>query len=262
MPAVRRSRSRCRQRCAFSRHDRVGARNPAARRMKFDVIERGVNPPLIHPPYRSSITRGPAREPLRVRAPAPASSGVRFTSDILGRTDADLTAQGKAPPLGEKIVVTGHVTDEDGAPVRRSLIEVWQCNAAGRYWHRRDQHEAPLDPNFFGIGKMLTDAAGRYRFVSIKPGPYPWGNHDKAWRPSHIHFSLFGNVFAQRLVTQMYFPGDPLLPFDPIFNSIPDPAARDRLVSRFSLDETVGGEMLGYVFDIVLRGRAGTPFGA
>ena len=169
------------------------------------------------------------------------------------------TAQGA--PLGEKIVVTGRVTDEDGRPVRDSLVEVWQCNAAGRYWHKKDQHDAPLDPNFFGFGKLLTDAEGRYRFVTIKPGPYPWGNHDKAWRPAHIHFSLFGNVLAQRLVTQMYFAGDPLFDYDPIYQSIPDPAARLRLSAHLDMGETVGAEMLGYRFDIVLRGRGATPFG-
>ena len=173
--------------------------------------------------------------------------------------DTDLTEHGRSAPLGEKIVVTGRVFDEDGKPVRNSLVEVWQANSAGRYWHKRDQHDAPLDPNFYGVGKMLTDDEGRYRFITIKPGPYPWGNHDKAWRPAHIHFSMFGNVYAQRLVTQMYFPSDPLFEFDPIFQSISDAAARQRLISRFSLEETVGSEMLGYVFDIVLRGRNATP---
>jgi protocatechuate 3,4-dioxygenase beta subunit len=229
--------------------------------MRFEPIPRGVYPDAIHPPYKSTVKRGPTQPPLRVRASAPAEQAIAFKRELVLPKDADLTAHGQGEPLGEKIVVSGRVVDEDGKPVRHSLVEVWQCNAAGRYWHRKDQHHAPLDPNFFGVGKFFTDADGRYRFVTIKPGPYPWANHDKAWRPAHIHFSLFGNVYAQRLVTQMYFPGDPLLAYDPIAMSIPDEAARNRLISRFSLETTVDGEMLGYEFDIVLRGRGATPMG-
>jgi protocatechuate 3,4-dioxygenase, beta subunit len=230
--------------------------------MRFDPVPAGVYPDLLHADYRSTRLRGPRVAPLRVRAPAATGQqGAVFAPTLLGRHDADLTAHGQAAPLGEKIVVTGRVTDEDGSPVRDSLVEVWQCNAAGRYWHKKDQHDAPLDPNFFGFGKFLTDVEGRYRFVTIKPGPYPWGNHDKAWRPAHIHFSLFGNVLAQRLVTQMYFAGDPLFDYDPIYQSIPDPAARLRLSAHLDMGETVGAEMLGYRFDIVLRGRGATPFG-
>jgi protocatechuate 3,4-dioxygenase, beta subunit len=229
--------------------------------MQFDAIEPGVYPELIYPPYKSTVARGPSLPPLRIAAPAATSTNLVATPKLLLPHDMDLTAQGTSAPLGEKIVVTGRVLDEDGKPVRNSLLEVWQCNAAGRYWHKRDQHDAPLDPNFYGFGKMLTDDDGRYRFVSIKPGPYPWGNHHKAWRPAHIHFSLFGNVYAQRLVTQMYFPNDPLFAYDPIFQSVQDPAARERLISRFSLEETVDDKMLGYEFDIVLRGRNATPMG-
>jgi protocatechuate 3,4-dioxygenase beta subunit len=229
--------------------------------MDFDPVSPGSQPQLVYPPYKSTRARGPLQAPLRVSAPAVTGQGLRLSPGLLGPLDADLTRHGQSEPLGEKIVVTGLVSDEDGRPVRNSLVEVWQCNAAGRYWHKKDQHAAPLDPNFFGLGKLMTDDAGRYRFVTIKPGPYPWGNHDKAWRPAHIHFSLFGNVLAQRLVTQMYFPADPLFDHDPIFQSIPDAAARQRLISRFSLEETVGDQMLGYVFDIVLRGRHATPFG-
>jgi protocatechuate 3,4-dioxygenase beta subunit len=198
---------------------------------------------------------------LRIDAPAAVQQNIAAPQRILLPKDMDLTAEGDSAPLGEKIVVTGRVVDEDGKPVRNSLLEIWQCNAAGRYRHKKDQHDAPLDPNFNGWGKMFTDDDGRYRFVTIKPGPYPWGNHEKAWRPAHIHFSLFGNVYAQRLVTQMYFPGDPLFAYDPIFQSIPDEAARQRLISRFSMEQTVGAEMLGYEFDIVLRGRDATPMG-
>ena len=173
----------------------------------------------------------------------------------------DLTRSGTGEALGQRIVVTGRVVDEDGRPVRRSLVEVWQCNAAGRYTHANDRHDAPLDPHFRGEARMLTDDDGRYRFVTIRPGAYPWNNHRNAWRPAHIHFSLFGNVHAQRLVTQMYFPGDPLIEHDCIINGIPDEAARRSLISRFSMDETVPDEALGFVYDIVLRGRGATPFG-
>jgi protocatechuate 3,4-dioxygenase beta subunit len=225
----------------------------------FDLVPPGTHPTLVHSPYRSTVLRGPTRQPLRMHARAPTTSSLATGTQLLLPDDTDLTVRGHSAPLGEKIVVTGRVLDEDGKPVRHSLVEVWQANSAGRYWHARDQHNAPLDPNFFGVGKMLTDDDGRYRFITIKPGPYPWGNHDKAWRPAHIHFSMFGNVYAQRLVTQMYFPNDPLFDYDPIFQSVPDPAARQRLISHFSLEDTVGTEMLGYVFDIVLRGRNATP---
>ncbi len=227
--------------------------------VQFDAVEPGIYPTLVYPPYKSTHKRGPTREMLRIVAAAPVSTNLHASASLILPHDMDLTAQGQGQPLGEQIVVTGRVLDEDGKPVRNSLLEVWQCNSAGRYWHKKDQHNAPLDPNFYGFGKMLTDDDGRYRFVTIKPGPYPWGNHDKAWRPAHIHFSLFGNVYAQRLVTQMYFPNDPLFAYDPIYQSIPDEAARQRLVSRFSLEHTVGDQMLGYQFDIVLRGRDATP---
>ncbi|MRW89795.1 protocatechuate 3,4-dioxygenase subunit beta [Duganella sp. FT80W] len=229
--------------------------------MKFDAIAPGIYPELTYPPYKSTVKRGPTQPMLRIDARTAAEQNIAPSPRIILPYDTDLTKHGEAEPLGEKIVVTGRIVDEDGKPVRNSLLEIWQCNAAGRYRHKKDQHNAPLDPNFNGWGKMMTDEEGRYRFVTIKPGPYPWANHDKAWRPAHIHFSLFGNVYAQRLVTQMYFPGDPLFDYDPIFQSIPDEAARQRLISRFSLEQTVGDEMLGYEFDIVLRGRDATPFG-
>jgi len=228
--------------------------------MKFDEVAAGQYPLPVYGPYKSTRFRGPLQAPLRVDAPTATTNAIQFSPALVTPIDADLTAHGSAAPLGEKIVVTGRVTDEDGQPVRDSLIEVWQCNSAGRYFHSRDQHDAPLDPNFFGFGKFLTRHDGRYRFVTIKPAAYPWGNHPNAWRPAHIHFSLFGNVYAQRLVTQMYFPGDPLHALDPIFNSVPDANARQALVARFSIEESVGNVMLGYVFDIVLRGRDATPF--
>ncbi|MDB5991067.1 MAG: pcaH [Herbaspirillum sp.] len=227
--------------------------------MKFDPVADGIFPELIYPAYQSTLKRGPTQAPLRIRTALPVSTNLVATPALILPHDMDLTAHGQSAPLGEKIVVTGRVLDEDGKPVRNSLLEVWQCNSAGRYWHKKDQHDAPLDPNFYGLGKMLTDGDGRYRFVTIKPGPYPWGNHSKAWRPAHIHFSMFGNVYAQRIVTQMYFPSDPLFDYDPIFQSVPDLAARNRLVARYSLAETVDDKMLGYEFDIVLRGRNATP---
>ena len=227
--------------------------------MHFVLPDRGQEPDLRHEAYGSTRRRAPSHPATPVALPEGSEAPVAVPPALLTPRDADLTAWGSAPPLGERIVVAGRVTDEDGRPVARSLIEVWQCNAAGRYAHPGDQHDAPLDPHFVGHGRLLTDDDGCYRFDSIKPGAYPWGNHRNAWRPAHIHFSLFGNVYAQRLVTQMYFPGDPLFEFDPIFNSIPDAAARQRLVARFSLDHTVEGRALGYAFDIVLRGRHATP---
>lgn len=180
----------------------------------------------------------------------------------LGETDNDLTRQHAGEPLGERIIVAGRVLDEDGRPVPHTLLEIWQCNAAGRYLHARDDHPAPLDPNFSGGGRMMTDAEGAYQFITIKPGAYPWRNHHNAWRPAHIHFSLFGTSFQSRLVTQMYFPNDPLFPFDPILQSVPDERARQRLVSSFDLELTKPEWALGYRFDMVLRGRGSTPFEA
>jgi len=173
--------------------------------------------------------------------------------------DADLTHQHQGEPLGERIVVSGRVLDSDGRPVRHTLVEVWQANAAGRYVDPEDSHPAPLDPNFTGAGRCLTDGEGRYRFVTVKPGAYPWRNHENAWRPAHIHFSLFGPSLASRLVTQMYFPGDPLMGFDPIFQSIPDQRGRDLLVAALDLDLTEPEWALGYRWDITLRGRNATP---
>lgn len=220
----------------------------------------GTHPELLSPDYRSTPARSPRRAPVRLEQGAAELSVLEPPAELIAPTDADLTRQSTGSPLGERIVVTGRVLDEDGRPVRNSLVEIWQCNAAGRYSHRNDQHDAPLDPHFVGRGKALTDVTGAYRFVTIKPGAYPWRNHPNAWRPAHIHFSLFGNAYAQRLITQMYFPGDPLLAFDPIYNSVPE-GARTRLVSRFELASTVPDVALGYCFDIVLRGRDATPLG-
>jgi protocatechuate 3,4-dioxygenase, beta subunit len=229
--------------------------------MRFDPVPVAREPAAIHPPYGSTLRRGPRHAPIAVRAPQATDVGVQFSVTVAKRGECDLTVGRSGRPLGQRIVVAGRIVDEDGKPVRDSLVEIWQCNSAGRYTHVNDQHDAPLDPNFSGEGRTLTDAEGRYRFVTIRPGAYPWNNHSNAWRPAHIHFSLFGNVYAQRLVTQMYFPGDPLIPFDAIINAIPDEAARRSLIARFSMEETIPDEALGFVHDIVLRGRDATPVG-
>jgi protocatechuate 3,4-dioxygenase beta subunit len=186
-------------------------------------------------------------------------TGPAFGDGAVGELDHDLTQQHAGEPLGERIVVTGRVVERDGRPVRKALVEIWQANAAGRYAHPVDQHPAPLDPNFTGAGRCLTDDEGRYRFVTVRPGAYPWRNHPNAWRPAHIHLSLFGRAFTSRLVTQMYFPGDPLSPYDAILNSVRDPGARQRLICELDLDVTEPEWALGYRFDVVLGGPAATP---
>jgi protocatechuate 3,4-dioxygenase beta subunit len=218
------------------------------------------HPPYVYPGYQSTILRGPKRPLIPLSHTLSELTGPVFGHESVKTLDADLTKNGAkdGEPLGERIVVTGRVLDEAGRPVPNTLIEIWQANAAGRYVHKVDQHDAPLDPNFFGGGRCVTDAEGRYRFYTVKPGAYPWKNHFNAWRPNHIHLSLLGPSIAVRLVTQMYFPGDPLLALDPIFQSTPA-GARERLISRFSIDVTEPGFALGYVFDIVLRGRRQTP---
>jgi protocatechuate 3,4-dioxygenase, beta subunit len=219
----------------------------------------GTHPPNDSPGYRSTAFRHP-KEPL-VIIPQTLSeiTGPAYPYARMQATDNDLTVQHESEPLGERIIVQGRVLDEDNRPVPNTLVEIWQANAAGRYTHRVDAHPAPLDPNFSGAGRTLTDHEGRYRFTTIKPGAYPWLNHDNAWRPAHIHFSLFGTTFLSRLITQMYFPGDPLMPYDPILNSIPDERARQRLVAQFDLKVTRPEWALGYTFDIILRGANATP---
>jgi len=217
----------------------------------------GTEVQVDYPGYRSTRLRAPSRPLVTLPEEAHELAGPVFGDDTLDEFDNDLTAQYAGAPLGERIIVTGRVLDEAGKPIRDALIEVWQANAAGRYRHDVDQHRAPLDPNFSGAGRCLTDEDGRYRFVSIKPGAYPWGNHENAWRPAHIHFSVFGRLFTQRLVTQMYFPGDPLFPYDPIFNSVRDPRARELLVARYDVATTEEQWALGYQWDIVL-GRGGS----
>ena len=224
------------------------------------AILEDVDPPLHYPDYRSTTVRAPKRPLVVLPERFRDLESPVFGHESIAELDNDLTRQHEGEPQGQRIVVTGRVLEEDGRPVRNALIEIWQTNAGGRYRHSREHHPAPLDPNFSGIGRAITDAGGRYRFVTIAPGAYPWGNHYNAWRPAHIHFSLFGRAFTQRLVTQMYFPGDPLLPLDPIFNSVPDEKARQRLVADFDIELTQPEWALGYHWDIVLRGRDATVF--
>ncbi len=216
-------------------------------------------PAYFEPRYVSTIKRAPTRPLLVLPHTLSEITGPVFGWSDIQASDFNLTRQHAGEPIGERIIVTGRVLDEDGQPVPHTLVEIWQANAAGRYRHRVDQHHAPLDPNFTGCGRTLTDPEGRYRFVTIKPGAYPWLNHPNAWRPSHIHFSLFGPSFCTRLVTQMYFPGDPLLSRDPMYLSVPSDAARRRLIADFDWETTIPEEALGYQFDIVLRGREATP---
>ena len=219
-----------------------------------------VDPPYFYPDYVGTRLRAPSRPLLVLPHTLSELSAPVYGEDRVEEADADLTSGHAERPQGQLIVVSGRVLEEDGRPVRDSLVEIWQANAAGRYRHAVDQHDAPLDPNFDGAGRCLTDSEGRYRFVTVRPGAYPWQNHPNAWRPAHIHFSIFGRAFTQRLVTQMYFPDDPLFSYDPIFNSIRDPKARERLISRFDLETTTPGLSLGFTFDIVLRGVEATPF--
>lgn len=216
--------------------------------------------PYIDTGYKSTGLRGVSKNLQAIDPDLAALTGPAFGAEVLGEFDHDLTLNGRVngEPIGERIIVTGRVLDETGEPIPNTLVEVWQCNATGRYVHRNDQHNAPLDPNFIGAGRCITDSNGRYRFISIKPAAYPWGNHTNAWRPAHIHFSLFGPTISTRLITQMYFPGDPLLEHDPIYQSVPA-GARERMISQFSLDITQEAWALGYEFDIVLRDPMANP---
>jgi len=227
--------------------------------LPYNPSKPGAQPRLATPDYGSTIKRAPTRAPLRLDQTLSEITGPSFAGGWAGREKADLTKDGKSAPLGERIILAGRVLDGDGRPVPNTLVELWQCNAAGRYIHERDQHDAPLDPNFVGVGQVVTNEKGEWRFVTVKPGAYPWRNTYNAWRPAHIHFSVFGPAFATRLVTQMYFPGDPLLRYDPIYNSVPDEAARPRMVCSYDPDLSEAEWALGYRWDIVLRGRAATP---
>jgi protocatechuate 3,4-dioxygenase beta subunit len=226
----------------------------------FSPRDWDAHPPYVYPDYKSTGLRGPTQPLIPLKQTLSELTGPVYGREIVGALDHDLTrnARVNGEPLGERIAVAGRVLDEDGRPVPDTLIEIWQANAAGRYVHKSDQHDAPLDPNFRGSGRCVTDGEGRYKFYSIKPGAYPWGNHANGWRPNHIHFSLFGPSFITRLVTQMYFPGDPLLDLDPIYLGA-GAGARELLISKFDLETTEADFALGYRFDIVLRGRKATP---
>ena len=220
---------------------------------------RDADPAYLSPDYVGTRLRSPRKPLLLLPDRLSDLTGPAFGTGDVRETDSDLTKQGEGEPIGERIIVSGRVVGSDGRPLRSTLIEIWQANAAGRYAHKVDQHPAPLDPNFTGGGRVLTDDDGRYRFVTIKPGSYPWRNHHNAWRPAHIHLSLFGQAFSERLVTQMYFPGDPLFAYDPIYQSVRDPAAAARMVSSFDLESTKPEWALAYKFDIVLGGARATP---
>jgi len=220
----------------------------------------GTQPPYLHPPYKSTHKRAPTQPLVVLPHTLSETTGRAVDPRLVAANAADLTRQGAGEPLGERIIVGGRLLDENARPLPHAVVEIWQCNAAGRYLHPKDNHDAPVDPNFHGAGQAVTDVEGWYRFITIKPGAYPWRNDHNAWRPSHIHFSVFGPAFLTRLVTQMYFPGDPLLAFDPIFNSVSDARARQRLIATFDWETTKPEWALGYRFDIVLRGRSATPW--
>jgi protocatechuate 3,4-dioxygenase beta subunit len=227
---------------------------------RYGEEPEGTHPPLGYPGYRSTALRHPKQDLVLLPQMLTEVTGPLLGPGRLGEFDNDLTRQHAGEPQGQRIIVTGRLLDGDGRPVRDSLVEIWQANAGGRYRHTGDRWPSPLDPNFDGVGRALTDSDGRYTFTTIKPGAYPWKNHDNAWRPAHIHFSVFGSAFTQRLVTQMYFPDDPLFSQDPIFNSIPDEKARRRMVSRYDHEITQSEWALGFQFDIVLRGRDASVF--
>lgn len=220
-----------------------------------------VQPPHLYPAYKSTILRSPTKPLMIVKEYLKDLSLPAFGESAIGKFDNDLTknARKNGEPIGERIKVSGKVMDEYGRPLRNVLIEIWQANSSGRYIHKEEIHDAPLDPNFLGAGRMLTNADGNYMFYTIKPGAYPWGNHFNAWRPNHIHFSVMGHQIGHRLVTQMYFPGDPLFEFDPIFQSVPK-HARKLLIAKFSMDLTDAEFALAYEFNIVLNGKSKTLF--
>jgi protocatechuate 3,4-dioxygenase beta subunit len=218
------------------------------------------SPPSFFPDYRSTTFRSPSQAPLSITQTLTEVSGPAGCWErLMGAAAADLTRQHAGTPLGQRIIVQGHVLDEDRRPVPHTVIEIWQANASGRYIPSLDDWDAPVDPNFTGAGRVVTDGEGRYRYVTVRPGAYPWGNHRNAWRPAHVHLSLLGPAFATRLVTQMYFPDDPLIEIDPIANAVPMPY-RQRMVGRFDIGVCEPNWALGYRFDIVLKGAHATPF--
>jgi len=225
-------------------------------------LDRSVQPPYLAPGYKSTVLRAPKKPLIPMPQTLSELTAPVYGHEDVDEIDADLTqnARVNGEPIGERIIVVGRIVDEDDRPVPNALVELWQANATGRYVHKRDQHDAPIDPNFTGAGRFITDENGEYRFTTIKPGAYPWRNHENAWRPAHLHFSVFGTAFISRLVTQMYFPGDPLHKLDPIMQSIPDEKGRERLIAEYDHDVTEPIWALGYRFDIVLGGSRMTPF--
>lgn len=228
---------------------------------KINPVDWDVQPRRLHPDYKSTILRSPSKPLVFHKKTFAELTGPTFGSYVINPLDHDLTKNGikNGEPIGERMVVHGKVMDEYGRPIRNALVETWQANSAGRYIHKRDQHDAPIDPNFLGAGRCMTDAEGNYKFYTIKPAAYPWGNHHNAWRPQHIHFSLIGENITSRLITQMYFPGDPLLAYDPIFNGVPEKGQK-LLIADFDWNATEPLFALGYRFDMVLRGYNETPF--
>jgi protocatechuate 3,4-dioxygenase beta subunit len=228
----------------------------------YNSLDWNIQPPYLHPAYASTIKRAPQNPLVPLPQTLAELTGPVYGPDALRPLDNDLTRNAviNGQPIGERIIVVGQVLDESGRPIPNALLEIWQANACGRYIHKVDQHDAPLDPNFTGAGRVLTGKNGEYRFTTIRPGAYPWRNHENAWRPAHIHFSVFGRNFLQRLVTQMYFPGDPLLPLDPIFNGMSDETGRNRLISSYAHDITTPEWALGFRFNIVVCGPRETPF--
>ncbi len=226
------------------------------------IRDRGIQPPADHPQYKSTVLRAPKKSLLSLQQTLSEKTGPVFGHSDLDPLDDDMirNAVVDREPIGERTIVHGYVLDQNGRPVPHTLLEVWQANAGGRYRHVNDNTIAEIDPNFSGFGRCMTDENGYYSFRTIRPGPYPWRNSPNEWRPAHIHYSLFGEAFTTRLITQMYFEGDPLIPFCPIVSSIPDEGARQRLVAKLDLEETIPMDALAYRFDIVLRGRRSTPF--
>jgi protocatechuate 3,4-dioxygenase, beta subunit len=229
---------------------------------EFIQRDRSWHPPAFTPIYKTSVSRSPRHALLSLQNSLSEVTGPLFSHNELGTLDNDLIRNyaKTGDPIGERIIVHGKVLDENRRPVPNTLDEFWQANAGGRCRHANDTYIAPLDPNFGGCGRALTDAEGNYYFRTIKPGPYPFRNFVNSWRPAHIHFSIFGSGFVQRLITQMYFEGDPLIPQCPIANTIPDPRAIEQLIAPLDLNASVPIDTLAYRFDIVLRGRRSTLF--
>lgn len=229
---------------------------------EFIPRDMTAHPPSLTPIYKTSVFRSQRFPPLSLQNSLTEVTGPVIGQDELGPLDNDLFRNfaKDGDPIGERIIVHGRVLDGNARPVPGVLVEFWQANASGRYRHVNDRYEAPIDPNFGGCGRCLTDGEGRYHFRTVKPGPYPYRNRGNDWRPAHIHFSVFGTGFAQRLISQMYFEGDPLIPHDSILATIPDPAARERLVARLDLGATIPLHTLAYRWDIVLRGSRSTLF--